>query len=56
MIECSLDKFEQIIYREIKIKTKKKKIRLAKKNGNNHDINIYKEFEAMSKFLRLDDE
>ena len=31
MIECSLDKFEQIIYREIKIKTKKKKIGRSKK-------------------------
>ena len=56
MIECSLDKFEQIIYREIKIKIKKKIIGRPKKNGNNHDINIDKEVEAMTKFLGLDDE
>ena len=55
-IECLLDKVEQITYREIKLKTKKKKLGRPKKNGNNHDINIEKEIESMAKFLGLDDD
>ena len=55
-IECLLDKFEQTTYREIKLKTKEKKLGRPKKNRVNGDIDIDKEVEAMARFLGLDEE
>ena len=52
MIECSLEKFEQKLYQEIKIKTNKRKIGRPKKNNENNKMDA--EISGMIKFLGLD--
>ena len=55
MLECSIDKFEQLIYKHIKLKTKKQKVGRPKKQINEQNNNMEKEIKSMMKFLGLED-
>ena len=55
MLECSIDKFEQMIYKEIKLKTKKQKVGRPKKQESNKNNDMDNEIKSMMKFLGLED-
>ena len=55
MIECSLDKFKQKVYKDLIPKIKKKKIGRPKKKDNNELNKMEAEIAGMAKFLGLDE-